>query len=83
MGLWPRRNLSCAPTWLGFPPSQTFSVSKDINKKQGRMFGGADSGAMAETRNKISIKHRFSFASLGADTYKICVSFREDKATGA
>lgn len=58
------------------------SVSKDVSRisKQGRRFGDADSGAIAETRNKI--KHHFSFTPLGIDTYKICVCFGEGEETG-
>ena len=47
------------------------------------MFGDADSGATAETRNEISTTGHIFFTPLGTDTYKICVSFGEDKGIGA
>lgn len=74
VGPWAGKDLSCDPAWLGFPPSQTVSASRGINvvSKQGEVFGDADSGAMAEVRNKKSTKHCFSFTPLQTGTYKIC-----------
>lgn len=72
MGPWAGKDLSCAPAWLGFPPSQTAFRGINEVSKQGEVFGDADSGAMAEVRNKKSTKHCFSFTPLRTGTYKIC-----------